>query len=455
MFGHSRRFTWLWVGALIILRLGADGKAMDMYLARQPILDRAGKLFAYELLFRSDPIHNEFNGTESSAATLQVLANSLLAIGLDNILGGKKAFLNFGRALLLSGFASILPPETLVVEVLESVAPDAEVIAACRKLRTLGYSIALDDFVSDPRFDPLVALSSLIKVDMQSTGKREQERLLQAYKPRGIAMIAEKVETREEFDWAHRAGYDYFQGYFFARPVITRGQKIPAAKISCLRLLGEVQRIELNLDGVKEIVSQDVALSYTLLRYANSALFHFRTDIQSLEHALALIGEEGIRHWAALSALATLAEDKPHELITLSLVRGRFCEHLAQAVGVPNSGQAFLMGLFSFLDALLDLPLEHALGQVNIDTAIRQVLLGTAPAQSLFLRIHELVRQYELAHWDVVASLAHELNIRCQAITDAYRDSTLWAHQALHATSGSINGRHRGIRAANTEAHVM
>src|SRR5438046_2922956 len=131
---------------------------MDMYVARQPILDRAGRLFAYELLFRPDAVHNEFGGAESSAATLQVLANSLLAIGLDNILAGKKAFVNFDRALLVGGFASILPPETLVVEILESVEPDAAIISACRKLRSLGYSIALDDFVPDSRFNLLVAI---------------------------------------------------------------------------------------------------------------------------------------------------------------------------------------------------------------------------------------------------------------------------------------------------------
>lgn len=427
---------------------------MDVYVARQPIFDRKRQVYAYELLFRSAAERLEYDGADSFSATVQVIANSLFAIGLENLLGGKKAFLNFDRALLIGGLAAVLPSETLVIEVLESVEPDDQVVAACRSLREQGYTIALDDFTPHPRFDPLVELSGIVKLDLRTTPRDEQERLLRIFSRRGISVLAEKVETQEEFDWALKAGYDYFQGYFFMRPAVVRGHRVPAAKISCLRLLSEIHKADLDLPKIRSIVSQDVSLSYTLLRYANSALFHFRTNIRSIEHALALVGETGIRHWAAISALPLLAKDKPGELVTLSLVRGRFCEHLARVTGYPEPPQAFLTGLFSLLDALVDEPLEEALGRASIHGTIRDALLATSPSGLLYQTLH-LVRDYEMADWNSVAALARELNISGETVTEAYAESILWARQTLRATDRRTNTRRNARHPANTALSIV
>src|ERR1700694_391365 len=181
---------------------------MDAFVARQPIFDRARKLIAYELLFRSDTGRNEFDGTEAASATTQVIANTFLSIGWENILCGKQAFINFDRSLLIAGLYSVLPRESVVLEILESVTTDDELVAACQEIHRQGYTIALDDFVDHPRYEPLLRMAKLIKVDMRTTSKQEQERLLQTYRPRGVALLAEKVETHEEFNWARRAGYD-------------------------------------------------------------------------------------------------------------------------------------------------------------------------------------------------------------------------------------------------------
>jgi len=165
---------------------------VDVFVARQPIFDRKGQLYGYELLFRSDLDNNEFDGSEAASATMQVIANSIFSIGLENLVCGKKAFFNFNRTLLMGGLLSILPKESVVVEILESVEPDAEIVTACRELYAQGYTIALDDFVRDPRFEPLTEIAKLIKVDMRATAKTEQEHLLRTYPPRGIAMLAEK-----------------------------------------------------------------------------------------------------------------------------------------------------------------------------------------------------------------------------------------------------------------------
>ena len=441
--------------ALIVLFGFADQRYMDVFVARQPIFDRTRQLYGYELLFRSDDVENQFDGTESGAATTQVIANSLLTIGLDNVACGKRAFLNFDYGLLMGGLHSMLPPETVVLEILESVEPSDELIAACRELSQQGYTFALDDFVGHPRVEPLTKIAKIIKIDTRTTSKPEQARLLETYRPRGIAMLAEKVETPEEFDWARNAGYDYFQGYFFARPTVLRAHQIPASKVNCLRLLREMQCPELDYDKLQSIISQDVSFSYKLLRYVNSALFARYGETRSIIHSLARLGDDAIRHWVALAALPVLAKDKPGELITHSLVRASFCERLAQLTGFADRGQGFLMGLFSLLDALIDVPLEEALHQTGVEPIISGALLGTANENDPLLNIFTLVRQYEAADWKAVSASAAKLATKAACVSRAYSESTLWAQQALHATARKTDSRREVRHAIEGNVNIM
>ncbi len=409
------------------------GSSMDVFVARQPIFDRSRKLIAYELLFRADNARNEFNGTEAALASRQVVANTLLSIGWEKILCGRLAFINFDRTSLMEGLHSALPRESVVLEVLESVTPDEELIAVCQEIHRQGYTIALDDFVDDPRYEPFLRMAKVIKVDMLATSKQEQERLLRTYRPRGISMLAEKVETHEEFHWAQDAGYDFFQGYFFARPALVSGRQIPQSKVACLNLLVEMQYADLDFERLQALISKDVSFSYKLLRYANSPLFYSHTDIRSVMQALVILGEANIRHWVALAALPTMAAGKPDELITHSLVRARFCESVAHAAGVREYKIAFLMGLFSLLDALVDMPLEEALHQVSVVPAITDPLLGTANEQDAFSEIYQLVCRYEVGEWNTVAAVASKLKLEASAVGEAYTDAMMWAQRALHA----------------------
>src|SRR5580658_7834691 len=254
---------------------------MEVFVARQAIFDRQRQLYAYELLYRSDAARNEFDGTDAGAATRQVISSTMLSIGLENILCGKKAFLNFDHRLLSDGMHMSLPRQAIVIEILESVQPTADLIALCQTIHKQGYSIALDDFVAQPQFEPLTHIAKLIKVDFQATVREEQERLLRTYQPRGIMMLAEKVETYEEFEWARQAGYDLFQGYFFARPVIVSGRQIPALQATCLRLLRETQRQDLDFPRLELLIRGDVSLSFKLLRHANSAMYGRRDKTES------------------------------------------------------------------------------------------------------------------------------------------------------------------------------
>jgi c-di-GMP-related signal transduction protein len=406
---------------------------VEVFVARQPIFDRNRKVWAYELLFRADGAATHYGGAEPSSATRQVISHGMLSIGWDKMLRGKPGCINFGRDMLLQDLYSSLPPGQTIIELTEDIEADDEVLEAVRGVRDQGYRIALDDFRPGPRMDSLVELADLVKVEMD-TPKEKQEVILREMHSRGIRVLSERVETDADFRWALRAGFDYFQGNFFARPVILQGTEIPAMKIQCLRLIQEAHRAELDFTRLTALISQDVSLSYKLLRYANSARFGRHGKIHSIRRALVVLGEYGIRKWIAIAALPAIAGDKPSELVTHSLVRGRFCELLGQASGQGVEDQAFLVGLFSMLDALLDRPLNDALEELGLALPLDSVLRGMAPEESVLNQIYSLVRRYEAADWDGVDVLAGKLGTPSEVVGAAYREALPWADELAHAS---------------------
>jgi EAL and modified HD-GYP domain-containing signal transduction protein len=335
--------------------------------------------------------------------------------------------------MLLQDLYSSLPPGQTIIELTEDIEADDEVLEALLGVRAQGYRIALDDFRPGPRMDALVGLADLVKVEMD-TPKAQQEVILRDLHARGIRVLSEKVETDADFRWALRAGYDYFQGNFFACPVVMQGTQIPAIKIQCLRLIQEAHRAELDFTRLTALISQDVSLSYKLLRYANSARFGRQNKIHSIRRALVVLGEYGIRKWIAIAALPAIADDKPGELVTQSLVRGRFCELLGQASGQGVEDQAFLVGLFSMLDALLDRPLNDALEELGLALPLDSVLRGQAPEESVLNQIYKLVRRYEVADWEGVEILAGQLGTPPEVVGAAYREALPWADELAHAS---------------------
>ncbi len=413
---------------------------MDVLVARQAIFDRDRRVYGYELLFRSRAEQNEFDGTEGGLATQQVLANSLLVIGLENLVGSKKAFVNFGRGPLLQGWHASLPRESTVIELLETVEPDDEVLEACRRLRAQGYRIALDDFVFRPGSERLLEIADLVKVEVHSIPWPEQKMLVRSSKTRGLEMLAEKVETYEEFEWAREAGYDYFQGYFFARPVTMHGRRIPTNKLHCLRLLQEAQRPELDFERLEELILEDVSLSYQLLRYVNSPLFGLASNIRSIRQALLYFGETELRKWVVLATLARTGADKPSELIRHSLVRARFCELLARTSKASGANRgfeqsAFLTGLFSLLDALVDRPLGEMLSEIGLASEIAAVLRGDTADSGPLGCVYQLARAYEAADWPLVERLGPGLGAPMTELAQAYCEAAGWARQVLEPSA--------------------
>jgi EAL and modified HD-GYP domain-containing signal transduction protein len=409
-------------------RMTKPALGASVFIARQPIFDRKKDVFGYELLFRSGQ-ENQYEAADGDASTLDLIAGSFLVIGLDELTGGKRGFINFTRNLLLDNVAALLPKELVTVEILEDIVPDEKIMAACRHLKASGYMLALDDFVMASSGSPLLELADIVKVDFLGTTPEERRRLADECAARHIRALAEKVETIDDFEAALVYGYSYFQGNFFAKPVIRSGNRVSANKLSHLRMLNEVNRTELSYDQLEGVIKQDVSLTYNLLRFINSAWFGLRYQITSIKHALVLLGPKEIRKWFALVALRFMGADKPSELLLRSLTRARMGESLAPLVGMLESGpELFLLGMFSVIDALLDLPMPEVVAKLPLSDQVQKALLGEPCA---FKTVFDALMAYEKGDWATFLRLTAELNLDPSRAPEIYIESLKWATEAF------------------------
>jgi c-di-GMP-related signal transduction protein len=402
---------------------------VDVFVARQAIFDRTLRIYGYELLFRSR-LTDHYDGSDGALATLQVITDSFLTIGAGKILGGRQAFINCPQSLLADERLEVLPRSTTVIEVLESVRPEPEVIAACRHLKDQGFRLALDDFTGQPGYEELIDLADFIKVDFRDVPKRARATICKKYGKRGIRMLAEKVETRLEFQEALDFGYDYYQGHFFARPSIIVGREIRGYRLNYLNILKEIHQPEINHRRIAELIQLEVSLTHRLLRFVNSAGFERPRRVGSIGEAVSLLGDDGIRKWVWLAALPELAADKPGELIISATIRARFCELIGPLAGLSNrQSDLFLIGMLSLLDAMLDRPLEELLTELRLAGDMEEALLSKgSPGNSLAI-VYAMVRAYEAAEWDDVAECARVLRMPEGSLPELYRQSIAWAER--------------------------
>lgn len=409
---------------------------MDLFVARQPIFDRNMRVVAYELLFRSG-MENFFNHGNADEASSRVIDGGLLGFGLDRLTAGKKAFFNFTRRVLVKGVYALLPPDRVVVELLEEIEADPDVLAVCDDLKHRGFTLALDDFVFHQNYLPLLEIADIIKIDFRQTPAKERRKLSRMLDSYDTELLAEKVETRREFAEAKKLGYSLFQGYFFSKPEIISKKEIPGFKLNYLRFVQEVNRPDVDFDRLEEIIQRELSLSVKLLRYLNSAWFGWKYEVESIKQAIRLLGEKQIKKWATLVALTGLGDDKPAELVVMSLVRARFCEQLGAAAGLKQRElELFLLGLLSLLDALVDRPLEEALAEMSLSDDIRKALVGE---ESPLSGVYALVKAYERGEWSFMGSLAGLLGIRDDVLAELYSASVEWADTALG--SGAVGCR--------------
>jgi c-di-GMP-related signal transduction protein len=401
---------------------------MKVFVARQPIFDIRQRVVAYELLFRSGP-DNFFPNIDGDVASSRVINDSLMVFGLTALVGTRKVYINVTRRILCDQVYSVLPARRTVIELLETIEPDAETVAACRDLKRSGYELALDDYVDRPEMEPLVALADVIKVDFLATSAEQRKALSDRLARRKPLLLAEKVETAATFREARDQGYALFQGYFFQRPEIVARKDIPSYKITHLEFLRELQAPDLNFDRLEAVIRRDVSLSVKLLRYLNSAAFYWRSKVTSLKSALVLLGERPFRKWASLIAIVGITGDGPAELAVTCLARAYFCEKLCQLTKRTNLElDAFLVGMLSAIDALVGRPLPEILEEIAVSRDIEKALLDSVTPLG---KMRALVLAYEGAMWEDVDRLARALSLPEGVLPDVYRQSIEWATQAL------------------------
>jgi c-di-GMP-related signal transduction protein len=389
----------------------------SIYVARQPIFDARKSLYAYELLFR-DGFTNMVPQIDGDIATSTLLLHSFLSIGLENLSGGNKVFINFTQNLLVQEVPALFPREQTVVEILEDVRPEDDVIRACRSLSQKGYQLALDDFVFQSGMGLLVELADIIKVDFRQIQVEEVEAKMRRLGSVKARLLAEKVETHEEFRKAVEMGFEYFQGYFFSRPEIVQGKEIPSSHIGLLKTVALVNEPDFALAEVEKLISRDIGIAYKLLRYINAAFFRRLDKIQTIQQALRILGEKETRRFVSLLALSTVAPGKPAELIRNSFIRARFCELLGRASTCQETPEAlFTAGLFSSINAILDQPMAAVVEKLSLSCSVSDALVSRSGGLGGYLN---LVESYERGDWTAVSRISAELCIEEQAIPDLY-----------------------------------
>jgi c-di-GMP-related signal transduction protein len=400
----------------------------DFYFARQPVLDGSKSIFGYELLFRNN-FQNSYNCLDGNYATVEVLSNALFHSSFQKMVGGKRGLVNFTRDLLLSDITLLFSPDQMIVEVLEDVVSDDEIIEACSRLKKLGYKIALDDFIADNLDTPLLQIADIVKVDFLQSNVDDRKIIAGKLLPRKIMLLAEKVETEDDFRDGLAAGYQLFQGYFFSKPMIRVGQQLAASKIASVRMLQAVFGEQCDYQELNEIVSSDVSLSYRMLKLANSPLFSFREEISSILHAITMMGCSGMRRFVSLFAVGTMADTKPPELILTCLARARIGERISPLIGLGDHAAALYMtGLFSLLDALLDRPMEEIVPELPVAEDIKSALLGE---QNKLRAALDAIIAYERGDWGQFTDSAARIGLQKDLFPAIYTSAIEWATNLL------------------------
>lgn len=415
----------------LTISAGKSNFGPNRFLARQPILDKTQRVIGYEMLFRSGWV-NGFSG-DLDDATRQTVDN-LLIMGSDSLSDNKLAFVNFTRSTLINGLVTLLPPKSIVVEILENVAPDDEVLSACRYLKGLGYRLALDDFVLRTGMWNLIELADYIKVDFRAMEAAERRSLLAALRDIKVSYVAEKIENDEEFKFAVSEGFSHFQGYFFCRPTIIARREIPPTRVNMIRLLCALSRSPIQVQEVEKAVKADPTLCYRLLRLVNSPRYAIHNRVESVRTALMLIGEQEFRKLAIIAMAFSSGSPHTNELLFLSLQRARFCELLAPYIGQSPSEQ-YLLGLLSTADAFLELPMATIVEHLPLRTSTKSALLGEDNPAARGLAV---ARRYETGDWNWSPEEERTIQTDETHMSSIYFESVRWTDSTLHSRSPTV-----------------
>lgn len=403
---------------------------MFAFIAREPILDREKDVYAYELLFRDGtggtyPDHNPQRS--------QQIAEKFYALDLDEISGEKTSFINFNSKTLIEGLPSSLNPDSVIVELADNPATDSGLMDACKHIKNLGFKIAVDDPLLVSAQHQIFPLIDIVKVDVTKSNYEQIEKSLPRFLDAKVQLVAEHVRSHDDFVTCRDLGFDYFQGYFFAEPEKKVQRHLPASKMNLVDLMGESSNATFNLDRINQIIERDAALSFLLLKFINNPTINKRYKITSLRHALNYMGEVEIKKFIALLSLANLSDDKPIELIHLSLVRAKFFDLLSQKRKQnQNPPMGFLVGLFSLLDALLDQSMPDVLAQLPLIDEVKEALLGNNEEFCAYISV---VKAFESAIWLTIIKQSRALGIDQKELHSLYNQAIVWGNGVRQSIS--------------------
>ncbi|GAA0564020.1 MAG: EAL domain-containing protein [Alteromonadaceae bacterium] len=403
---------------------------MYFYAARQPILDRNKELYAYELLFR-DGLENAFPDVDGDEATSRMVEGSQFSFGLDDFLGDKPGFINFTLDTLQKKYPSMLPKEQVVIEILETIQPGKRLLAECQQLKEQGYVLALDDYIHQGVWRHFYPFIDIIKIDFRSTAADTINEIKLALTDfPHIKLLAEKVETNEEFQLALDMGFSYFQGYFFSKPEMMQSKALAPAQMTLAELLYETSKADMDLNKITQVFQRDVHLSYKLLRYSNSAIFKRRTEIETIKQALVVLGQAELKKFLSLLFTSQISSDKPAELMRMSMTRARFAEGLAELHGKVDTAKAFLTGLMSLMDAILDEPIDSVMNKLPLAKEIKEALIEK---KGLLADYIQLIQYYEKAQWKEANQAINTLQLPNDKVPDSYHTAVQWANEQMKA----------------------
>jgi c-di-GMP-related signal transduction protein len=402
---------------------------MEVFVARQPVFTDKKEVFGYELLYRNN-LENKFPEINGDKATAEVIINSFLNIGIDKISNGKPCFLNFTEKLLQLKLPTYFKPNEIVVEILETVEPNQELIQICKDLKGNGYCIALDDFVLNEQNKFTYALFpyvDIIKVDFQITTIPNREKIEKIAEIFKIKLLAEKIETIQEFNQAILRGYQYFQGYFFAEPTIVSTVDIPAYFHSYMEIINNLSSNEPRIDIIAGRIEKDLSLSYKLLKLINSPAFRPRQKIKSIRQAIVMLGLIEIQKWIYVLAVRDMSELKQsfsNELITISLTRAKMCEFLVGEKKDASNSPYFLTGMFSMMDALLNITMEKVLSTLPLHEDICDALKGK---QNHMKEMLDLAIAVEKGNWEGTNDICGKLGMDGNIVLGNYQKALVWS----------------------------
>jgi len=400
---------------------------MYFYAARQPILDKDKNLFGYELLFR-DSIDNVFPDVDGDEATTKMVEASKFNLGVGEFTANKPAFINFTLETLSCGYANMLSTEEVVVEILETVKPGKKLLAICKELYEQGYTLALDDYEHQKVWMHFFPYIKIIKIDWKISSIEDIKEVKRAIVnfPE-IKLLAEKVETYEQYNQAIELGFELFQGFFFAKPEMVQTKSLSPSQMAMAELLYETSKPELDLTSITSVFERDVTLSYKLLRYANSAIFRRRSEVSSIKQALVILGSQELKRFMGLMFAVNVNPDKPTELINSAMARAKFCELVAKDISAPvDTSIAFLTGLLSLIDAILDEKLEIILEKLPLAQEIKEPLLTK---KGVMAELILLLAFIEHAQWDKTAIVMKKLGIEKEKVIKDYNEALAWADE--------------------------